>query len=384
MSNGKIKLNIGGDKAIWVVVILFSIYSILAVYSSSSSLAYRYQQDNTEYYLLKHLGILGLGLVLMYLTHLIPFQWFGRKSHYGITLSIFLLIAVLVFGTTMFDAKRYLVLPIINLTIQPSDFAKLALLIYLAWILSKAREEISDYRYFLTLLLFPTLIITGLILPSNLSTAAIVFFTSLVIMFIGRVRMKFLLITVGSLSVAFLIYLAIPKGSGSINRTSTWDKRIESYLGKSEEGKWQITHSKIAIAEGTILGKGPGNSNQKNWLPQVFSDFIYAIIIEEYGLAGGFGLILIYLILLFRGIRIATKSNNIFGTILAFGLSFSLVFQAFINMGVTVGLLPVTGQPLPLISMGGTSIWFTSIAIGIMLSISRFVEDTEKNVEAYA
>ncbi|NLN95006.1 MAG: FtsW/RodA/SpoVE family cell cycle protein [Bacteroidales bacterium] len=384
MSNGKIKLNIGGDKAIWVVVILFSIYSILAVYSSSSSLAYRYQQDNTEYYLLKHLGILGLGLVLMYLTHLIPFQWFGRKSHYGITLSIFLLIAVLVFGTTMFDAKRYLVLPIINLTIQPSDFAKLALLIYLAWILSKAREEISDYRYFLTLLLFPTLIITGLILPSNLSTAAIVFFTSLVIMFIGRVRMKFLLITVGSLSVAFLIYLAIPKGSDSINRTSTWDKRIESYLGKSEEGKWQITHSKIAIAEGTILGKGPGNSNQKNWLPQVFSDFIYAIIIEEYGLAGGFGLILIYLILLFRGIRIATKSNNIFGTILAFGLSFSLVFQAFINMGVTVGLLPVTGQPLPLISMGGTSIWFTSIAIGIMLSISRFVEDTEKNVEAYA
>ena len=196
--------------------------------------------------------------------------------------------------------------------------------------------------------------------------------------------MKFLLITVGSLSVAFLIYLAIPKGSDSINRTSTWDKRIESYLGKSEEGKWQITHSKIAIAEGTILGKGPGNSNQKNWLPQVFSDFIYAIIIEEYGLAGGFGLILIYLILLFRGIRIATKSNNIFGTILAFGLSFSLVFQAFINMGVTVGLLPVTGQPLPLISMGGTSIWFTSIAIGIMLSISRFVEDTEKNVEAYA
>lgn len=384
MSNGKIKLNIGGDKAIWVVVILFSIYSILAVYSSSSSLAYRYQQDNTEYYLLKHLGILGLGLVLMYLTHLIPFQWFGRKSHYGITLSIFLLIAVLVFGTTMFDAKRYLVLPIINLTIQPSDFAKLALLIYLAWILSKARKEISDYRYFLTLLLFPTLIITGLILPSNLSTAAIVFFTSLVIMFIGRVRMKFLLITVGSLSVAFLIYLAIPKGSDSINRTSTWDKRIESYLGKSEEGKWQITHSKIAIAEGTILGKGPGNSNQKNWLPQVFSDFIYAIIIEEYGLAGGFGLILIYLILLFRGIRIATKSNNIFGTILAFGLSFSLVFQAFINMGVTVGLLPVTGQPLPLISMGGTSIWFTSIAIGIMLSISRFVEDTEKNVEAYA
>ncbi|MGB4204946.1 MAG: FtsW/RodA/SpoVE family cell cycle protein [Bacteroidales bacterium] len=384
MSNGKIKLNIGGDKAIWVVVILFSIYSVLAVYSSSSSLAYRFQQDNTEYYLLKHLGILGLGLVLMYLTHLIPFQWFGRKSHYGIALSIFLLIAVLVFGTTMFDAKRYLVVPIINLTIQPSDFAKLALLIYLAWILSKAREEINDYRYFITLLLFPTLIITGLILPSNLSTAAIVFFTSLVIMFIGKVRMKFLLITVASISVAFLIYLAIPKGSDSINRTSTWDKRIESYLGKSEEGTWQITHSKIAIAEGTKLGKGPGNSNQKNWLPQVFSDFIYAIIIEEYGLFGGFGLILLYLILLFRGIRIATKSNNIFGTILAFGLSFSLVFQAFINMGVTVGLLPVTGQPLPLISMGGTSIWFTSIAIGIMLSISRFVEDTENNVEAYA
>ncbi len=383
MESGKIRLNISGDRVIWAIVILLSVFSILAVYSSSSTLAYRFKQGNTEFYLLKHLSILGLGLVLMYLTHLLPFQLFGRASTIALFVAVPLLIFVAMFGTTMFDAKRYIVLPIINLSIQPSDFAKLTLFVYLAWKLARNQEYIHDRRRFLLWILLPTIVITGLILPSNLSTAAIIFYTSIIIMFIGRVKVKYLFSTLGAVILVFSVYLLIPKSGERIDRIPTWQRRLDSFTGKSNEGTWQILHSKIAIAEGGVIGKGPGNSNQKNWLPQAFSDFIYAVIIEEYGLIGGVFIVFFYLILLFRGIRIATKSNNIFGTILAFGLSFSLVFQAMINMGVTVGLLPVTGQPLPMISMGGTSLWFTSIAIGIILSISRYVDDPEKNVKVY-
>lgn len=406
METSKITKTIGGDKVIWMVVVLLSIVSILAVYSSTSILAYRFQQGNTEYYLLKHLSILGLGFILMYVTHLIPFKYFGRISPVALPVSIILLIAVWIFGTTLFDAKRYLIIPIINLSFQPSDFAKLALIIYLSWMLSRSQEFVNDRIKMLILIILPSVIVTGIIFPSNFSTAAIIFATSLTIMFIARVNLPLMGIVVGVLIGLGALYMMVAgssdekkatttigistasvetaRESEKINRVPTWKKRLKDFVEGDEKTLYQITHSKIAIAEGGVLGKGPGNSIQKNWLPQAFSDFIYAIIVEEYGLLGGIFVLLLYLILLFRGLRIATKSKSLFGTILAIGLSLSLAFQAMINLGVTVGLLPTTGQPLPMISMGGTSLWFTSIAIGIILSICRYVDSTESTEEVYA
>lgn len=406
METSKITKTIGGDKVIWMVVLLLSVVSILAVYSSTSILAHRFKQGNTEYYLLKHLSILGLGFLLMYVTHLVPFKYFGQFSPIALPISILLLIAVWIFGTTLFDAKRYLVIPIINLSFQPSDFAKLTLIVYLSWMLSRSQEYVNDRLKMLFLIIIPSVVVTAIIFPSNFSTAAIIFATSLTIMFIARVNLPLLGMVLGVLIGLAALFMVVAGGSdtkktaavteistasvettketGKVNRVPTWKKRLKDFISGDEKTLYQITHSKIAIAEGGVPGKGPGNSIQKNWLPQAFSDFIYAIIIEEYGLIGGSFVLLLYLILLFRGLRIATKSRSLFGTILAIGLTLSLAFQAMINLGVTVGLLPTTGQPLPLVSMGGTSLWFTSIAIGIILSIGRYVDSTESTEEAYA
>ena len=375
--------NIKGDKVIWAVVILLSVYSILAVYSSTGTLAYRFKQGNTEYYLLKHLGILGLGFVLMYIAHRIPYHIYGRLSKMALIIAIPLLAYTLFYGTAVHDASRWYTLPIINISIQPSDFAKLALIIYLAGMLAKYQNNIADIKNTIIWIILPVVLVVGLILPANLSTAAIIYGSSLIIMFVGRVRLTHLATIVGGTLLIFAILILAMKIYPEMGRFGTWQKRIEMYLGSGEESNYQLEQSKIAIASGGLTGKLPGNSTQKNFLPQPYSDFIFAIIIEEYGLIGGGFLVLFYMILLFRGIRIATKSENLFGALLTFGLSFSLVIQAMINMGVTVGLMPVTGQPLPLISMGGTSLWFTSIAIGIILSVSRSIENPEKDI-AYA
>jgi cell division protein FtsW len=384
MGIGSIIQNIKGDRVIWAVVILLSVFSILAVYSSTGTLAYRYKQGNTEYYLIKHLSIMGFGLVLMYIAHLIPFHFYGRLSRLALLIAIPLLFYTLLFGTAIHGASRWQTLPIINVSIQPSDFAKLALFIYLARTLAKNQANIEDLRNTLIWIILPVVVVVVLVMPANLSTAAILYATSMIILFVGRVRIKHLATIAGGTLLLFAIFIIVLKAYPEMGRFQTWQNRIESYMGSNDEGNYQIEQSKIAIASGGFLGQRPGNSTQKNFLPQPYSDFIYAIIIEEYGLIGGGIIVLLYLILLFRGIRIATKSENIFGAILTFGLSFSLVFQAMINMGVTVGLLPVTGQPLPMISMGGTSLWFTSIAIGIILSVSRSIENPEQNKAAYA
>lgn len=378
MEKGSIFSNIKGDRVIWAVVILLSFFSILAVYSSTGTLAYRYKHGNTEYYLLKHLSIMGMGLVLMYFVHRVPFYIYGRLSKLAVIIAIPLLAYTLFYGTVIHDATRWYTLPIINISIQPSDFAKLALFIYLARTLAKNQSYIEDLRSTILWIILPMVIIVGLILPANLSTAAIIYATSMIIMFVGRVRIKHLATIAGSTLLLFAIFIIILKAYPEMGRFQTWENRINSFINPDAEGNYQIEQSKIAIASGGIIGKQPGNSTQRNFLPQPYSDFIYAVIIEEYGLIGGGIIVLLYLILLFRGIRIATKSENLFGAILTFGLSFSLVFQAMINMGVTVGLVPVTGQPLPMISMGGTSLWFTSIAIGIMLSVSRSIEKNEE------
>jgi cell division protein FtsW len=367
-----------GDKVIWFIVAFLSLFSILAVYSSTGTLAYRFQAGNTEYYLIKHSLILVMGLVLMYFAHKIKYTYFSRLSQLAMFIAIPLLAVTLVMGTNINEANRWLTLPVINVSFQSSDFAKLALIMYIARALNKKQDQIKDFKSAFLPIILPVIIICGLILPANLSTAAILFATSVVLMFIGRISIKYIMATMGIGAVALTIFLLVLMNSESTGRFETWKARIERFVDKENSDTYQSDQSKIAIATGGITGKMPGNSVQRNFLPQAYSDFIYAIIIEEYGLLGGFVILMLYLILFYRGVRIAQRSPGTYGAFLAVGLTFSLVFQGMINMAVAVDLLPVTGQPLPLVSMGGTSLWFTSLAIGIILSVSRKVEEIQK------
>lgn len=362
-----------GDKVIWLVVLILAIASILAVYSSIVTLAYKYKDGDTFYYLFKHVIILVVGFVLMLLAHNVNYKYYSRISQLALYLSIPLLLLTLFTGANINDASRWLVIPVINQTFQTSDLAKLALIMYLARLLSKRQEQIKDFKEAFIPIMIPVLIVCGLILPANFSTAAMLFTTSLIIMFIGRINLKYILSLIGIGVTGLLILLMIGKSNPDLMpRMGTWAKRIETFTGAGDkDANYQSDQAKIAIATGGIIGKGPGGSTQRNFLPHPYSDFIYAIIIEEYGLFGGVLIIILYLILFYRGIRIASQSEQTFGSILALGLSFSLVFQAMINMAVAVNLFPVTGQPLPLVSMGGTSIWFTCLAIGIILSVSN-------------
>lgn len=370
--------NIKGDKVIWIVVMLLCIFSLLAVYSSTGTLAYRKQGGNTEYYLFKHFLILLFGLLLMYLTHLVKYTYYSRISQIGLLLTVPLLLITLVSGTNLNEANRWLTVPIINLTFQSSDVAKLFLIMYLARVLSKKQEEIQRFRSGFLPVIVPAVIICGLILPANFSTAAILFVTCIVIMFIGRISLKYIF-ALGGLGIAsiILIFFLAKAAPDLFPRGGTWISRVDHFLNKDEadaDANYQVEQSKIAIVSGGILGKSPGKSTQRNFLPHPYSDFIFAIIIEEYGIVGGAFVVLLYAILFFRVVRITTKCQGNFGAFLAIGIGFSLVFQALINMAVAVHLFPVTGQTLPLISMGGTSIWFTSISLGIILSVSRRIE----------
>jgi cell division protein FtsW len=370
--------NLSGDRIIWIVVAVLSIISLLAVYSSTGSLAYKYHGGNSFYYMLKHAGLTLFGLLIMYGAHLVKYKYYSRISQLLLLIAIPLLMITLVSGANLNDASRWLYIPVINLSFQTSDLAKLALIMYLARLLSKKQEDIKDLRKGFLPLMIPIIITVGLIFPANFSTAAILFTTSLILLFIGRINVKYILAVIGSGLVFVLILLIIAQTFPQIlPRLDTWKARVENFSDKESEGNFQAEQSKIAIATGGLLGKMPGNSMQRNFLPHPYSDFIFAIIIEEYGLAGGFVIIMLYLVLLYRAIRIALQSPGTFGTFLSIGLMFSLVFQAFINMAVAVNLLPVTGQPLPLLSMGGTSLWFTSFSIGIVLSVSREINQVE-------
>jgi cell division protein FtsW len=372
-----------GDKIIWLVVIILSTFSILAVYSSTGTLAYKYQGGNTEYYMLKHLIIILLGFILMYLAHLVKYTYFSRIFQVALWVAIPLLLLTLFVGVNLNDAKRVLPLPF-GLTFQTSDLAKLTLIMYLARMLTKRQEVIKDFKSAFVPIIIPVLIVCFLILPANLSTAAILFATSLVLMFIGRVNLKHILSMVGLGIAMLIIVLLITKSNPTLlprvfPRAETWLNRIENFGGGDSDDNYQVEQAKIAIAGGGLFGKLPGNSEQRNFLPHPYSDFIYAIIIEEYGLVGGILMIVLYLILLFRAVKIVTKIPKNFGAFLTIGVTFSLVFQAMIHMGVAVSLLPVTGQTLPFVSMGGTSIWFTSISLGIILSVSKEVEKINAN-----
>lgn len=388
---------LGGDRVIWLTVLLLSVVSLMAVYSSTGMLAFKTKGGNTEYFLFKHFIILVLGLGLMYATHRMKYIWFSRLSQVAMIAAIPLLIYTLVKGVNLNEANRWINIPLIELTFQTSDFAKLALVMYLARLLSVKQDEIKDFKAAFLPMIVPIVVICVLILPANFSTSAILFATCLILMFVGRVNMKHLLSLVGIAILSFSLLIGISylvPVEKVFPRMETWKARVETYFTSEEtqtpgaisEANFQAEQAKIAVATGGVFGKGPGNSDQRNFLPHPYSDFIYAIIIEEYGLFGGVIVLLAYLILLFRVVKIVMKSQSTFPALLALGCCFMLIFQAMINMAVAVNLFPVTGQPLPLISMGGTSLWFTSIAVGIILSVSRTLQEGDeiKQEEEYA
>ncbi|MBK6483116.1 MAG: cell division protein FtsW [Chitinophagaceae bacterium] len=366
-----------GDKYIWLVVIFLSIISMLAVYSSTGSLAFKYQGGNMEYYVVKQGLMILFGLFLMYLAHKINYTYYSRIAQLLLFISIPLLAFTLIFGVEINDARRWLTIPVVNVSFQTSDLAKLGLILYLARALAKNQGNIKDFKSGFLPVMLPPIIVCGLIAPSNLSTAAILFATCLLLMFIGRINMKYIAIMGGAGILLLALIIIIAMNTSFHARVDTWISRITDFFGDGQEA-YQMQQSKIAIANGGLFGVGPGNSTQRNFLPSPYSDFIYAIIIEEYGFIGALLLIVLYLFFLLRCIKLFTKSPGAFGAFLAVGLSFSLVVQALINMAVVVNLLPTTGVTLPMVSMGGTSLWFTSLAIGIILSVSRNVEKEEE------
>lgn len=372
-----------GDKVIWAIMLLLSLISILVVYSAIVTLAHKFKQGNTEYYLFKHMVIITLGFGLTYVFHKIKYTVFSKVAQIGFILSIPLLLYTLLRGVSAGEASRWLEIPGIGLTFQTSDIAKLMLLMYVARVLTTKQDELGEFKSLFKYLLIPIGLVCALILPANFSTAALLFVNCLFLMFVGRVKIRFLLYILGfCIAFALLLGVVIYQFPNAIPRGATWKARIENFSKGDSKSNYQSEQAKIAIATGGVIGKGPGNSTQRAFLPQASSDFIYAIIIEEYGLLIGFVMLFLYMIFLFRGIRIMRDSDKTFGGYLASGLAFSLVFQALINMAVAVNLFPVTGQPLPLVSMGGTSIWFTCIAIGIILSVSRSSDDkTKENLE---
>jgi cell division protein FtsW len=385
-----------GDKAIWSIVIILSLISLLSVYSATNSLAYRIYKGSTFVYLIRQILTISGGVLIVYVAHRIHYTYYSRVAKILFFLSIPLLIYTLKFGTTLNDANRWIRLPVINLTFQTSDLAKLALFMFLSHKLSKRQNVVKDLKKGFIPLIIPVIIICGLIAPANLSTALLTGATSMLLLFIGRINIRHLLILaafviIPVISLIFIARTYYDKSEGkskplpailNIARVPTWIKRVQDFMyAPKDEVPYQVQQAKIAVAKGGIMGQGPGNSEQRDFLPHPYSDFIYAIIIEEYGIAGGAFVIFIYLIFLFRSIKIFRKCPYAFGAFLAIGLSFTLVIQAMTNMAVNVGLFPVTGVTLPFISMGGSSIIFTSLSIGIILSVARNVEEAEGNTK---
>jgi cell division protein FtsW len=382
---------IQGDKVIWAIVVILSMMSLLVVYSSTGTLAYKLSRS-PESYLFKQVLFVVSGVGLIYAAHIVKYTLYSRIAQILYWISVPLLIYTLLYGTNLNDANRWIKLPIINLTFQTSDLAKLALFMFLSRRLSKNQDVIKDFSKGFIALIWPVALICVLIAPANLSTALLTGATSLILLFIGRVSLKHigLVILVAAVPVLMLIGIAksyYNEAQGkpeplpeilTIGRIDTWINRVQSFMyADKAESSYQVQQSKIAITKGGWTGLGPGNSEARNFLPHPYSDFIYAIIIEEYGLLGGCTVLFIYLLFLFRCIRIMKKCPYAFGAFLSLALSFTLVIQALTNMAVNVSLLPVTGVTLPLISMGGSSFLFTCVSIGIILSVARNVESLE-------
>lgn len=382
-----------GDRVIWMVALMLAFISLLAVYSATGTYANSKYDGNNAFVLLSHAVRLSLGLVVLYAIHLVKYTYYSRIFQLAFWVSIPLLAYTMFFGADLNDAQR--VVNLFGVSFQSSDLAKIALIGYLARELTIRQDDIKDFKNAFVPLMLPVLVVTGLIFPENFSTAAILFVSCMVLLFVGRINFKYLMIffMIALFAMSMYILIVLNDKDGDNGRVGTWERRIESFFRSDEdltdeeraelENKedFQEIQAKIAIAGGGLWGKMPGNSTQRNFLPHPYSDFIFAIIVEEYGLIGGAFVVLLYLILFFRAIKITTEIPQSFGGFLAFGLSFMLVMQAMINMGVAVGILPVTGQPLPLVSMGGTSLMFTGCAFGMILSVSKEVKNKSKRNE---
>jgi cell division protein FtsW len=387
-----------GDKVIWAVVVLLALVSLLAVYSSTGLLAYKMYKGNTEIYLFKQFAFIVAGVMIIYFAHQVNYIIYARVAKILFLISIPLLFYTLFFGVKLNEGSRWIRLPIVNMTFQTSDLAKLALIMYVSRLLSRKQDQIKDFKTGFLPVILPVAVVCVLIAPANLSTALLIGATCMMLMFIGRVSGKHLLLTMGiaMIPVLILILAAVIRHKttepSTVNRqpsthtrllvrVDTWINRVENFIYGAKTDKadddYQVNQAKIAVANGGWIGLGPGNSRQRNFLPHPYSDFIYAIIIEEYGLIGGAIIMFVYLVFLFRSIRIFKKCPFAFGAFLALGLSFTLMIQALANMAVNVNLFPVTGVTLPLVSMGGSSFLFTCLAIGIILSVARNAERIE-------
>jgi len=372
-----------GDKVLWGILALLAIFSFLPVFSASSNLAYVVGKGTPWGYLFKHFVILGIGFVLMFSIHKIPYNYFKGISILMLPVVMLLLLYTASQGTVIdgANASRWIRIPIIGLSFQTSILASVIAMIYTARYFSKHKDKKISFKSSLIELWLPIFIVVLLIFPSNLSTAALLFLMVLIVSFVAGYPIKYLLTICGTgLALVMLFFLLIKSFPGVFpNRVDTWMSRIENFSsGESADGNYQVERAKTAIVTGKIFGVGAGKSRMKNFLPQSSSDFIYAIIVEEFGLIGGIGLIILYLLLLFRIVVISYKATDVFGKLVVIGLGIPIIFQAFINMGVALQVLPVTGQTLPMISSGGTSAWMTCIAMGIILSVSakkNLIED---------
>ncbi len=369
----RVTAELRGDRVIWAIVAVLSMVSILTIYSASSSLAFQKNGGNTEYYLLKQMLILSVGLAIVYVFHIIHYKRFNLWAPYMLAVTVPLLALTLAVGTEYNDAQRWLEVPGLGLTFQTSDLAKISLITYIARSITAKQDYISDFQSAFLPIIMPVIIVCLLIAPSNLSTALVIFATCIVMMFMGRVAPKYIFLMMFCGLVAFSGLIVVGQAFPDKVRVNTWTSRLRNFVTDSEEAD-QTKIAKMAIANGGLLGAGPGNSVQKNFLPNAFSDYLYAVIIEEYGLLGGFLILGLYILLFLRVVRLVTKSPKTFPAMLVMGLTLMLVVQALANMAVSVHLVPVTGLPLPMLSMGGTSLLFSCVSLGMILSVSKFIE----------
>lgn len=376
----------GGDRVLWIIAILLMLFSILPVYSTSSNLAFLSGSGNTASALGKHFVLLTSGVLILIFTQLVPYRYFGHLSVLLLPITILLLLYTMLFGVNISNATRWIRIPYVQYTFQTSALAYLVLPVFLARNLVKMEaEKLRSFRAGIVPLLLPIVLTCMFVLPSNFSSAALLFGLSLITLYIGGYRLRnigiFLGIAVAGLAIYLLASMAFPSLQ---NRYETWVSRIESFTQPEQEEQYQVTRAKMALAEGEFLGKGPGKSIHKNFLPQSNSDFIYAIIVEEYGTLGGLLIVFLYVVLLIRILVIANKARTPFGSLLCVALGLMLALQAFTNLAVAVNLFPVTGQTLPLISAGGSSIWTTSAALGIIISVSRYQQEEKTSSEQSA
>lgn len=384
MPQGWVTRTFKGDRAIWGLVVLFMIYSLLAVYSSSVSIAFKSYGGDTTYFLRSQFLMLVLSLVIIVVVHYLPYRIYSSLAGLFLIIAAGLLVLTFIFGARVNEATRWLVIPGTGFRLQTSDVAKVALVLYLARTLARYQDKLTDFMLVSKYMMLPVVIICGLIMPENLSTAMMIFGIAMIILYIGRVPFRFLLAYVGMAIVGIVLFATVLSLVTEDNRVQVWKNRVENYFSGEEDeaGDYQSNQAKIAISTGGLIGKAPGRSTQRNILPQSNSDFIFAIIIEEYGLLlGAIPLILAYMILLFRAINISKKCETAFPAFMVLGLSVMIVVQAILNMMVAVGLFPVTGQTLPMVSWGRTSVLMMSFSIGAILSVSRVVNARLKKEE---